>query len=174
MTPRRAKTIVAGVWIVSFLICLPPLLPQWKPASLDEVSHLNSASASDLSWRRESTANTNLPPAMASIASEPANFARVRVRRQIEPAEYEMRVVEPAEIKFAYNLAKRRHSWPDKGQFRPLSGGQVFVEPQIDRQLDNSIKPSLPNKRAPMEDEHRVKSGRIDAALTTTGKWEMT
>lgn len=26
MTPRKAKTIVAGVWIVSFLICFPPLL----------------------------------------------------------------------------------------------------------------------------------------------------
>lgn len=30
MTARRAKTIVAGVWIVSFLICFPPLLPQWN------------------------------------------------------------------------------------------------------------------------------------------------
>lgn len=36
MTPRRAKTIVACVWILAFLICFPPLLPQWKPAGLDE------------------------------------------------------------------------------------------------------------------------------------------
>lgn len=33
MTPRRAKTIVAGVWIVSFLICCPPLWPQWEPSA---------------------------------------------------------------------------------------------------------------------------------------------
>ena len=32
MTPRRARTIVAGVWSVSFLICFPPLLPQWNPS----------------------------------------------------------------------------------------------------------------------------------------------
>lgn len=31
MTSRRAKTIVAFVWIVSFLICFPPLLPKWNP-----------------------------------------------------------------------------------------------------------------------------------------------
>lgn len=32
MTPRKAKTIVASVWIVSFLICCPPLLPAWTPS----------------------------------------------------------------------------------------------------------------------------------------------
>lgn len=34
MTPRKAKTIVASVWIVSFLICCPPLLPPWTPSGL--------------------------------------------------------------------------------------------------------------------------------------------
>lgn len=33
MTARLAKSIVAGVWIVSFLICCPPLWPQWEPSS---------------------------------------------------------------------------------------------------------------------------------------------
>lgn len=35
MTPRKAKTIVAGVWIVAFLICLPPLLRQWSPSEAE-------------------------------------------------------------------------------------------------------------------------------------------
>lgn len=33
MTARLAKSIVAAVWIVSFLICCPPLWPQWEPSS---------------------------------------------------------------------------------------------------------------------------------------------
>lgn len=32
MTKRRAKCIVAIVWILAFIICLPPLLTEWSPS----------------------------------------------------------------------------------------------------------------------------------------------
>lgn len=32
MTNRRAKCIVAIVWILAFIICLPPLLTEWSPS----------------------------------------------------------------------------------------------------------------------------------------------
>ena len=32
MTNRRAKSIVAIVWILSFIICFPPLLTEWRPS----------------------------------------------------------------------------------------------------------------------------------------------
>lgn len=68
MTPRKAKTIVAGVWIVSFLICCPPLLPPWtlsqqsaftpevdRPAAKRELSPAWLGGTSALRVKRQSS-----------------------------------------------------------------------------------------------------------------------
>lgn len=72
MTPRRAKTIVAGVWVVSFLICFPPLLlPQWNPSdSLMGVSQQLEQQPTTTTGKRfvrESTPTTTSSAELASL-----------------------------------------------------------------------------------------------------------
>lgn len=62
MRARRAKTIVAGVWIVSFLICFPPLLSQWNPSTSlsSPIEDLLPPSARLATARPEKGASTEL------------------------------------------------------------------------------------------------------------------
>lgn len=47
MTNRRARSIVAIVWLLSFIICFPPLLTEWRPSSgATVISSANATSAS--------------------------------------------------------------------------------------------------------------------------------
>lgn len=84
MTPPRAKTIVAAVWIVSFLICFPPLLQQWKPAATTitatskSTSEVAAPSASALvitpssgSFSTQTTATGGRTAATTSITNKP-------------------------------------------------------------------------------------------------------
>lgn len=60
MTPRRARTIVAGVWIVSFLICFPPLIPDWSLQGDGGLTTASSTSSGDLGgeWFGNTTSST--------------------------------------------------------------------------------------------------------------------
>lgn len=71
MTPRRAKTIVAFVWVISFLICFPPLLSQWNPSSSTLDNNNNN---------QHSTA-TNTTSTRQTIVHSPEH---IRIRRHSE------------------------------------------------------------------------------------------
>lgn len=68
MTARRAKCIVAAVWILSFIICFPPLLPEWAPPPHQEPPGQAGTLAG--------------PSSAARLAAGPAGS--VRTRRQLE------------------------------------------------------------------------------------------
>lgn len=118
MTPRRAKTIVACVWILSFLICFPPLLPQWKPAGFEDGDSIGSG------WLESSlAANQTLAGKLDEQIKSPAisdygQPGKVRARRQAASGE-----VGRTTNKDRYGFA--------------LPGGKSDEQGQIDEPIEN-------------------------------------
>ncbi|KAH7642684.1 putative g-protein coupled receptor no9 [Dermatophagoides farinae] len=75
MTAKRAKFIIAGVWIISFIICFPPLL-LGKQESFSTIPNINPTTSSSSSSSSSSSLSDHYDPLTYQFSSSsiPADF----------------------------------------------------------------------------------------------------
>ena len=108
MTARRAKCIVAIVWILSFIICFPPLLPNWSAPTFPSIGLMGTPSLADRPQSAPLIVSKTKPElgdnddSMRMMASLPR-----RTKRQIEVARNESDHFDLGRRKLLGKLARR-------------------------------------------------------------------